>query len=67
LKRLASEYGLELRFKQNFHDFYQSASQEGENNELLRRMKVVGGYDKEMSKDEWEAAGIYLAFAFQKT
>ncbi|CAM0141826.1 mRNA cap guanine-N7 methyltransferase [Umbelopsis sp. WA50703] len=66
-QKLASEYGLELRFKQNFHDFYQSASQEGENNELLRRMKVVGGYDKEMSKDEWEAAGIYLAFAFQKT
>jgi hypothetical protein len=29
-------------------------------------MKVVGGYDPAMSEEEWEAAGIYLAFAFQK-
>ncbi|KAI9284149.1 guanine-N(7)-methyltransferase domain-containing protein [Umbelopsis sp. AD052] len=63
---LAEEYGLELKFKQNFHQFFESASHEGDHNTLLRRMKVVGGYDPEMSKEEWEAAGIYLAFAFQK-
>lgn len=33
---------------------------------LLKRMKVVGGQEPEMSPEEWEAAGIYLAFAFQK-
>jgi mRNA (guanine-N7-)-methyltransferase len=57
---------LELKFKQNFHQFYDNASREEDHNSLLKRMKVVGGNEPEMSKDEWEAAGIYLAFAFQK-
>jgi mRNA (guanine-N7-)-methyltransferase len=64
--RLAEEYGLELKFKQNFHEFYKSASQEEDHNELLKRMKVVGGQEPDMSAEEWEAAGIYLGFAFQK-
>lgn len=33
---------------------------------LLERIGVVGGDKAEMSLEEWEAAGIYLAFAFEK-
>jgi mRNA (guanine-N7-)-methyltransferase len=34
---------------------------------LLERIGVVGGRNvPDMTQEEWEAAGIYLAFAFQK-
>ncbi|KAL0137163.1 guanine-N(7)-methyltransferase domain-containing protein [Mucor lusitanicus] len=65
-ENLASEYGLKLKFKENFHDFYASASKEEEHARLLNRIGVIGGQAPEMTQEEWEAAGIYLAFAFEK-
>ncbi|KAI9305456.1 guanine-N(7)-methyltransferase domain-containing protein [Cunninghamella echinulata] len=63
---LANEYGLELVLKQNFHPFYQQAKNSKDGGKLLQRIGVVGGHLPEMSNEEWEAAGIYLAFAFRK-
>lgn len=57
---------MRLKFKENFHDFYISASKEEEHSRLLGRIGVIGGHTPEMSQEEWEAAGIYLAFAFEK-
>lgn len=65
-ERLANEYGLELKYKQNFHEFYKMASKEDEHARLLQRIGVIGGQAPDMSEEEWEAAGIYLAFAFVK-
>jgi mRNA (guanine-N7-)-methyltransferase len=63
---LAKEYGLDLIYKENFHPFYQRAIQDKNHASLLQKIGVVGGQGPEMSPEEWEAAGIYLAFAFQK-
>ncbi|CAO3599837.1 unnamed protein product [Absidia cylindrospora] len=65
-ERLAKEYGLELIYKENFHPFYQRAKQDKDHAMLLQKIGVVGGQGPEMSPEEWEAAGIYLAFAFRK-
>ncbi|KAI8373091.1 guanine-N(7)-methyltransferase domain-containing protein [Radiomyces spectabilis] len=66
LEKLAAEYGLVLSFRQNFHELYATASREDEFARLLERIGVVGGDAPDMSSEEWEAAGIYLAFAFRK-
>lgn len=58
--RLASEYGLRLRFKQNFHELYESASKEPEMAKLLPRLGVISGDRGPMSAEEWEAAREYL-------
>ncbi|OZJ03732.1 hypothetical protein BZG36_04145 [Bifiguratus adelaidae] len=63
---LAKEYNLELEYKQTFHQLYQEAAQESHFNNLLYRMNVVGGHGQALSEAEWEAAGLYLAFAFRK-
>ncbi|CAO3671197.1 unnamed protein product [Rhizopus stolonifer] len=65
-ENLAKEYGLVLKEKENFHDFYVNNLKEPEYAKLLERIGVVGGYKAEMSSEEWEAAGIYLTFAFEK-
>ncbi|KAI8333323.1 guanine-N(7)-methyltransferase domain-containing protein [Chlamydoabsidia padenii] len=65
-ENLAKEYGLDLIYKENFHPFYQRAIKDKNHAMLLQKIGVVGGQGPEMSPEEWEAAGIYLAFAFQK-
>ncbi|KAI9483348.1 MAG: mRNA capping enzyme-domain-containing protein [Benjaminiella poitrasii] len=65
-EKLAGEYGLRLLFKENFHNFYVSALKNPNHAKLLQRIGVIGGRSREMSNEEWEAAGIYLAFAFEK-
>lgn len=65
-KKLAEEYGLKLLLKENFHDFYLSASREEEYARLLNKIGVIDRNSPEMTPEEWEAAGIYLAFAFEK-
>ncbi|KAG0228801.1 mRNA cap guanine-N7 methyltransferase [Actinomortierella wolfii] len=64
-KKLAGEYGLELVYNKKFHEVYQEASKEPELRELLYRMNVIQD-NAHLSEDEWEAANIYLAFAFRK-
>ncbi|KAI9281171.1 guanine-N(7)-methyltransferase domain-containing protein [Sporodiniella umbellata] len=66
LVRLAKEYGLVLKYIENFHNFYVNNLNEPEFSKLLERIGVVGGNKAAMSQEEWEAAGIYLAFAFEK-
>ncbi|TPX45350.1 hypothetical protein SeLEV6574_g03916 [Synchytrium endobioticum] len=62
LKRLAAEYGLNLVYKKRLHDFYVERSSEGDDGALLKKMLGT----KIVTANEWEAIGIYLAFAFQK-
>jgi len=64
---LASEYGLKLVYKREFHDVFMDERESPEFGPLLQRMKVMdasGG--SKMTEDEWEAANLYLAFAFEK-
>ncbi|KAF9571781.1 mRNA cap guanine-N7 methyltransferase [Mortierella alpina] len=64
-QKLAEEYGLELIYNKKFHQVYEEASQELDFNQLLYRMNVISE-DGNLSAEEWEAANIYLAFAFKK-
>ncbi|KAK9727997.1 mRNA cap guanine-N7 methyltransferase [Basidiobolus ranarum] len=64
-EKLAKEYGLELIKKRKFHHLYSDALNNEEFTNLLHRMNVVDERES-ISEEEWEAAGIYLAFAFRK-
>ncbi|KAG0365368.1 mRNA cap guanine-N7 methyltransferase [Mortierella sp. AD032] len=64
-QKLAEEYGLELIYNKKFHQVYEEASQEMDFNQLLYRMNVVSE-NGSLSAEEWEAANVYLAFAFRK-
>lgn len=64
---VASEYGLELVYKKEFHDIFQEESGEPEFATLLKKMKVVDEQgESAMDEDQWDAANVYLAFAFEK-
>ena len=63
LQKLASEYGLELELKQNFHEFINKESEP--HAETMRRVLGPQGL-AEISADEWEAAYLYLVFVFRK-
>ncbi|KAJ3035850.1 mRNA cap guanine-N7 methyltransferase [Rhizophlyctis rosea] len=65
LVELAGEYGMELVSKKVFHEFYREAVAEDANRQLLHRMNVVNP-EGTMSEDEWEVAGLYMAFVFRK-
>jgi mRNA (guanine-N7-)-methyltransferase len=59
---LCKEYDLELKQFQPFHEFfYDQLDEEGLG--LLKRMNV---FQNEISKDEWEASGLYSVFCFVK-
>ncbi|KAJ3126527.1 hypothetical protein HK098_007427 [Nowakowskiella sp. JEL0407] len=62
---LASEYGLELIEKKGFHELFLEGIETEENRNLLLRMNVLD-QEQSLSDEEWEAAGIYMAFAFRK-
>jgi len=65
--RMAAEYGLSLVFKEEFHQVFADNQQHEEFGPLMVRMKVVdanGG--SSMNEEQWEAANIYIAFAFEK-
>ncbi|KIY51113.1 guanine-N(7)-methyltransferase [Fistulina hepatica ATCC 64428] len=64
---LAEEYGLRLTYKKTFHEVYSENEEHPEFGPLLVRMKVVGTNGACAIDDEqWEAANIYIAFAFEK-
>lgn len=66
-KRLASEYDLELVYREAFHRHYHKEIQKPSSRKLFR--DIVGYQDPHtpiMSVREWEVAGIYYAFAFRK-
>jgi len=65
LVKLAGEYGLELCFKARFHDFYEQNIENPSNRELWHKMTRLNE-EGSIPSDEWEAIGLYLAFAFRK-
>lgn len=65
LQSLAEEFGLELDMKANFHTFIHKHSADPNSAELMG--KIVGAnWYQEIREDEWDAAYLYMTFAFKK-
>ncbi|ORY78407.1 mRNA capping enzyme-domain-containing protein [Leucosporidium creatinivorum] len=64
---LAAEYGLQLTFHEDFQRIFVEERQDPQFAELLTKMKVVDWQgETEMTMDQWEAATLYVGFAFTK-
>jgi len=64
---MATEYGLQLKYKEEFHTIYEEHQEHPEFGPLLLRMNVVeANGESSMDEDQWEAANIYVGFAFEK-
>ncbi|KAF8448023.1 mRNA capping enzyme-domain-containing protein [Boletus edulis BED1] len=64
---LAADYSLYPIFKEEFHQIFTEHSEQEEFKELLVRMKVVNANgESAMDEEQWEAANIYIGFAFEK-
>ncbi|KNE71147.1 hypothetical protein AMAG_15813 [Allomyces macrogynus ATCC 38327] len=63
--KLAREYRLDPIAHQGFHLFY--TQHIDRHRDLFVRMKVVTPDSPTLPADQWEAAGLYSIFAFQKT
>ncbi|OAV95310.1 hypothetical protein PTTG_03640 [Puccinia triticina 1-1 BBBD Race 1] len=65
--RLAQEFGLKLVYKKGFHELFQTEKANPSYKSLLFKMKVINSEGNLMiSSDQWDATGIYSAFAFIK-
>ncbi|KAL2914395.1 mRNA cap guanine-N7 methyltransferase [Polyrhizophydium stewartii] len=64
LSSIAAEHGLRPVLWKTFHQFYRDECIE--HFDMLQRMRVFNAQGT-VSGDEWEAAGIYSVFAFEKT
>ncbi|KAJ7470559.1 mRNA capping enzyme-domain-containing protein [Mycena latifolia] len=65
--QMAAEYGLHPVYKEEFHDVFSENREHPEFGPLMVRMKVVDANgESAMDEDQWEAANIYIAFAFEK-
>ncbi|KAG6515919.1 hypothetical protein ZIOFF_026365 [Zingiber officinale] len=68
-KSLADEYGLDLVFAKNSHEFVNEYLKKPEYAELMRRLGALGdgNHDQStLSQDEWDVAYLYLAFVLKK-
>ncbi|KAL1755332.1 mRNA capping enzyme-domain-containing protein [Schizophyllum commune] len=64
--KLAAEYGLLPIYKEPFGEVFQE-SEKKEFKQLLIRMKVMNEEgESNMTEDQWDAANVYIAFAFKK-
>ncbi|KAI0637355.1 mRNA capping enzyme-domain-containing protein [Trametes polyzona] len=64
---LAAEYGLHPVYKAEFHEVFDEHHDHEEFGQLLERMHVVDrNGESQMDEDQWEAANIYIGFAFEK-
>lgn len=60
--RLASEYGLEVVYKKDFHQIFEEHHEHAEFAPLLQRMHVVDANgESQMDEDQWEAASTCLS------
>ncbi|KAF8232361.1 guanine-N(7)-methyltransferase [Tricholoma matsutake] len=65
--RMAEEYGLSVEYKEEFHQVFEEHREHSEFGPLMVRMKVVDSEgESAMDEDQWEAANLYIAFAFRK-
>ncbi|GJE97968.1 mRNA cap guanine-N7 methyltransferase [Phanerochaete sordida] len=65
--KLAAEYDLDLIYEKEFHEVYAENEEHPEYGPMLQHMKVVDANgESQMDEDQWEAANIYIAFAFEK-
>jgi mRNA (guanine-N7-)-methyltransferase len=65
--QMAAEYKLVVKYKEEFHQVFEGNQEDKEFGPLLVRMKVVDeNGESSMDEDQWEAANIYIAFAFEK-
>ncbi|KAH7916010.1 guanine-N(7)-methyltransferase domain-containing protein [Hygrophoropsis aurantiaca] len=65
--QMAAEFGLFPVYKKEFHEVYAEHEDHEEFGPLMVRMKVVDANgESAMDEDQWEAANIYIAFAFEK-
>jgi mRNA (guanine-N7-)-methyltransferase len=62
LERVAAEYGLELIMREEFSSLYQRLGNDVRFRDLLTDVMRVDS----LSPDEWQAACLYVAFAFRK-
>lgn len=64
---LAHEVGLRCIYRKNFGEIYHEGSQHNEYGKLLERMKVVDRNGSlNLDEEMWQAATLYLGFAFEK-
>ncbi|OBZ75503.1 mRNA cap guanine-N7 methyltransferase [Grifola frondosa] len=65
--KLAAEFDLQPVYKKEFHQVFEEHHEHSEFGPLLERMRVVDANgESQMDEDQWEAANIYIAFAFEK-
>ncbi|KAF7363264.1 mRNA cap guanine-N7 methyltransferase [Mycena sanguinolenta] len=65
--QMAADYGLHPVYKEEFHDVFSENREHPEFGPLMVKMKVVDANgESAMDEDQWEAANIYIAFAFEK-
>ncbi|KAJ7219098.1 mRNA capping enzyme-domain-containing protein [Mycena pura] len=65
--QMAAEYGLHPVYKEEFHHIFSEHRDHAEFGPLMVHMKVVDANgESAMDEDQWEAANIYFAFAFEK-
>ena len=63
--KFAKEYGLELVFQSNFHEFYLTFLKHRKYGELFRKMRVLNEIGT-MDLDQWDAIYLYTTFVFKK-
>ncbi|WWC60216.1 uncharacterized protein I303_102782 [Kwoniella dejecticola CBS 10117] len=64
---LAMEYKLRLVYKKPFHDILQEEKESRDFGPLLGKMGVINhNGESAMDEDQWEAANLYMGFAFEK-
>ncbi|KAJ2522498.1 mRNA cap guanine-N7 methyltransferase [Coemansia sp. RSA 1939] len=64
--RIAREHGLELLYCRPFHNMFVESMADHAFNDLFWKMRVVEESRPEVTPDEWEAIGIYMAVVFVK-
>ncbi|KAF9036747.1 guanine-N(7)-methyltransferase domain-containing protein [Panaeolus papilionaceus] len=64
---MAAEYGLVVTYKEVFHQVFADHQEHPEFKPLMLRMKVVDANgESAITEEQWDAANIYIAFAFEK-